>query len=316
MPVSSSKLEALKGILVRDGAYITQLLVTLKERHFNRVINRVHLTKPVLLTQIITAKKAIDSAVALIEESQRMLGQPSCHGTSHHHHLVELFHKLLEEMQTAKNALQLPTDPSLVFPLKVTDVSAFDPELPQNVSIDLYISQAEVCIDLKHLRRVQERPWGEVDASGRSYVDNIRDEMKLKVSAAQSSVGSASVTSTAVSTPVLGPSVPLNMADIEARLLQWKNVADTLGSDLNMLNSLMRRLPIMHRYEPLDYITKCITYNRMVVMVNKKIEVSSPDPVVLSAFTKLDSIEYLVGTFLENVQSVMEALEGEKAVSQ
>ncbi|KAK7686842.1 hypothetical protein QCA50_009917 [Cerrena zonata] len=61
--------------------------------------------------------------------------------------------------------LQLPTNPSLVFPVNVTPADAFDPELTPDIAIDLYISQAEVCIDLKNLHRVQDKPWCEIDAN-------------------------------------------------------------------------------------------------------------------------------------------------------
>lgn len=265
LPVSSGKLDLLKGIIVRDGAYVTKMTLTLKERHFNRVISRIHLVKPFLLAQIITAKKSIDSAIELIVQASSIFDLDACSSADENPHvvLISVFTDLLRELQIAKNALQLPTDPELVFPKHVTPPSLFDPELSAHIALDLYISQAEVCIDLKDLHRVTEKPWGDVDpASGKSYVDKIRDNMSAGI------------------------------VD--------KHEEDSHG----VLGSVMSLL-LKPRYDVQDYITRCITYKDQVVMVNKKIEVLSADPVLVSAFTKLDSVEYMVSSFMENIQKLM-----------
>lgn len=259
LPVSSNKLEALKGIVVRDGAYITKMTVVLKEKHFNRVLNRVHLTKPILLPQIITAKRLIDSAITLLVQADSVFDGAGDHSEKHLQ-LVEIFTSLLRELQTAKHSLQLPTDPLLVFPMHVMTPDSFDPELSAHIALDIYISQAEVCLDLKDLHRVTEKPWGDIGENGKSYVDRIRDDM---------STGQKTETPAA--------------AEHES-----------------VFSVFMRP-----KYEAQDYITRCITYNNMVVMVNRKIEVSSADPVLVSAFTKLDSVEYIVSSFMENIQKLM-----------
>lgn len=313
LPVSSTKLEALKGIITRDGAYITQLAVSLKERHFNRIIHRLHLVKPILLSQIITAKKSIDNSIELIKTSQAILGDSHDTADRQHVALINLFQQLLNEIQTAKNSLQLPTNPSLVFPVNVTPNDFFDPPLPFSISIDVYISQAEVCIDLKNLHTVHEEPWGEIDPkTGESYIDKIREEMKLPTSSRASSVASsAASTVNQTPTPSERPREPLNAGDIELRLYQLTARTKPLAehSQSTLFNNVLNHLLLRQKYEPIDYITKCVTYNGLVVMINKKIEVSSPDPVLVSAFTKLDSIEYLISNFLESIHSIMESTE-------
>lgn len=312
LPVSSTKLEALKGIITRDGAYITQLQVSLRERHFNRIIHRLHLVKPMLLSQIITAKKSIDNSIELIKTSQVILGDSHDAADRQHVALINLFQQLLNEIQTAKNSLQLPTNPTLVFPINVTPKDYFDPPLPASISIDVYISQAEICIDLKNLHHVHEEPWGEIDPkTGESYIDKIREEMKLPSSSAASIASSAASTMNQTPTPGERPREPLNVGDIELRLLQLtaKSRPPTEHSQSNLFNNMLHHLLLRTKYEPIDYITKCVTYNEEVVMINKKIEVSSPDPVLVSAFTKLDSIEYLISNFLESIHSIMESME-------
>lgn len=315
LPVSSGKLEALKGIVVRDGAYITKMAVSLKDRSFNRVISRLHLTKPMLLQQIITAKRSIDAAIMLMvqadsifdvedrgegngETTENVPEEPLEAGTGlpeehkqdkdshthslsrssqvseatlagnhaqHHIRLISVFSELLKELQTAKNCLQLPTEPSLVFPLHVVPLLSFEPELPPQLALDVYVSQAEVCLDLKDLHRVTEKPWAEVYEDGKSYVDRVRDKMSNGVD------------------------------DLDSESTK----------DESVLGNVFSHLLLRPKYEPHDYITRCVTYNGAVVMVNKKIEVLSADPVLVSAFTKLDSVEYVVSSFMENIQKLL-----------
>lgn len=293
LPVSSTKLEALKGIVVRDGAYITQMTVQLKESHFNKILNKMTLKKPVLLPQIIEAKKSINAAVGLIERASGEVLDDCDH---QHTRLIAMFHEMLREIQIAKNSLQLPTNPELVFPLNVTPGSSFSPTLTPNIAVDLYISQAEVCVDLKYLHLVQDHPWCEIDSEGKSYVDKLRDDMRLPSSHASRA-----------STPAV--TQPLNIADIEQKINQSTSTTpDGLRTQSNFVNNMWNHILLKPKHDPIDYITKCITYNNMVVMVVKKIEVSSPDPVLVSALTKLDSIEYLVSSFLENLQKVVDSL--------
>ncbi|RLV84974.1 Regulator of V-ATPase in vacuolar membrane protein 2 [Meyerozyma sp. JA9] len=307
LPVSSTKSEAIKGIMTRDGDYITQLTVQLKEPHFNKVLNKLVLRKPMVLKQVLTARLAIEEAYSVISDSSAFLCSPcSPHDAAHNHaQLSDTFRTLLSHLEVARNSLQIPSDPSLIFPLNVAAASSFEPELTPNIAVDLYVTRAEVCIDLKHLHIVKEKPWSEIDPeSGKSYVDNVRDEMRLPAST-QSTVSTAS-------TPVV-PSQPLNMADIESRLHDINhsrsadNPLNSAGrpSTPTILGNVLSHLSLKHRYDPIDYVTKCVTYNNSVVMINKKIEVSSPDPVLVSVFTKLDSIAYLVGTFLENIDTIM-----------
>ncbi|KAF8004917.1 hypothetical protein HF325_000374 [Metschnikowia pulcherrima] len=261
LAVSSGKSEDLKGILVRDGAYITKMNVQLKERHFTRVISRIIMKKPIHLPQIITAKMGIDAAVALIVQAMSVFDDPAKSCENSHTILMSVFNDLLGELQRAKNSLQLPTDPKLVFPLHRLDPASFDPELPPHISLDIYISQAEVCVDLKDLRKVEEKPWCEIDNAGKSYVDKVRDSMSA-----------------------------------------GKTDIDLHSKERGLLGGVFTHFT--NKYEPQDYITRCSTYNGNVVMVNKKIEVSSADPVLLSAFTKLDSVEHMVSCFLDNIKTL------------
>lgn len=268
LPVSSGKLEALKGIVVRDGAYITKMAIHLKDRNFNRVVSRLSLTKPMLLPQIITAKQNIDAAITLMVQADLIFDGVPENGETHsqqHIELIEVFNSLLQKLSTAKNCIQFPTDPEIVFPLHVSPAGNFEPELPSSLALDIYISQAEVCLDLKDLHKVTEKPWCEIDPqSGKLYVDQVRDDMSH------------------------GKQRKTPLPERED----------------SVLGNVFTHLLLRPKYEAHDYITRCVTYNDSVVMVNKKIEVLSADPILVSAFTKLDLVEYIVSSFMENIQKL------------
>lgn len=266
LPVSLLKLETIKGIVIRDGAYITDLSLHIRDPYFNRVVSRLVLKQPVLLPQIITAKRSIDAAITLINECSHH----ECHD---HPKLVQIFETIRGHLQTAKTALQLPTDPELVFPKHVTATLAFEPELTAQLAIDIYINQAELCVDLKFLHVVNEHPWGDLSPLGQSYIDMIKDEIQQGKQ-------------------------PLDAKHIDQRIHQ---LATNDGDGLFFSNILNMIKP---RYDPIDYLTKCVTFNRGVVMILKQVEVALPDPVLVSAFTKLDSVEYLVTRFLDNLNAI------------
>lgn len=272
LPVLLSKLETLKGVVTRDGAYVTDLHLSVREPQFNRVLNKLTLLQPLLLEQIITAKRSIDAAIALIHTCQTHECDEGT--TASHTALVEAFHEMLSHLLVAKTSLQLPTDPGLIFPRHVTNAAAFEPELTPQIAVDLYINQAEVCLDLKKLHLVTELPWGDIDPElGTLYIDIVKNEIQQ--------------------------GKPLDRDYIEKRLRELARSHHELGFFSNVLNMMKPK------YDPIDYVTKCVTYNGGVVMIMKMIEVALPDPVLVLAFTKLDSVEYLITRFLDSLNSIM-----------
>ncbi|CAK7900725.1 regulator of V-ATPase in vacuolar membrane protein 2 [[Candida] anglica] len=285
LPVSSSKSEMVKGIITRDGIYVTHLSVNLREAHFNRHIHRITLDQPILLPQLITAKESIDNAVLLLQ---------NFNADQNHSDLCTSFENILEEVSRAKHSLQLPTDPSLVFPQHEIEAQWFRPSLPHNLALDMYINQAELCIDLKNLHRVTEEPWCHIDPqTGKSYVDTVRDEMKAgkpldsimeELDHRGSQGGSPS--STPRTAAGSGSATPTHSG----------GAASGLAATLSHL--------LKPKIDPMEYVTKCSTYANSVVMVTKKIEVSSPDPLLVSTSTKLDSLENIISCFLHNLKAV------------
>lgn len=293
LPLSSNKLELLKGILIRDGAYITKLSITLNQSNFNKLFNKLTLSRPIQLKQIIATKNAINDAIDILKEFPSQ--SKHCDDKSPNHtYLMDLFNKLSKNIVIAKQNLQIPMDPGLVFPSNVTRPEYFVPNLPPNTAIDLYLNQAEICIDLKKLHIINEEPWCQIDQDGKSYLDNIREEMKLPSISSPSTV--ATPTPATPSHTGTSHTSPLKLSDLDTKLNTLKHH--------NFFNNMLSSLALKPSFEPIDYITKCITFNNMVVMINTKIDVTSPDPVLTSVFTKLDSLEYLIGLFLSNLDHI------------
>lgn len=183
----------------------------------------------------------------------------------------------------------------------------FEPELPDTIPIDFYLNQAEICVDIKSLSRVTEKPWGDIDPrTGQSYVDKVRDQMKLPPSSANSIRGSGQkVLSSEVSSIASAtPSVHMGKDENVANLFPDQDTSEKRDTS-SFFNNMISHILLKPKHDAQDYITRCITYNKMVVMVKTKIEVSSEDPVLVSCFTKLDSIEYLITNFLHSLSNLV-----------
>lgn len=307
LPVSSGTQDNLKGIIVRDGAFITEFTVSVKDHYLNKVFHKLKLKKPVLLEQVVNANSAIDAAIMLINQLSEFTDVEELDHDATHKKLIDVFQRLLSSIQTAKTNLQLPTDPALVFPERVTRGQTFEPELPDTIPIDFYLNQAEICVDIKSLSRVTEKPWGDIDPrSGQSYVDKVRDQMKLPPSSANSIRGSGQkVLSSEVSSIASAtPSVHMGKDENVGNLFPDQDTSEKRDTS-SFFNNMMSHILLKPKHDAQDYITRCITYNKMVVMIKTKIEVSSEDPILVSCFTKLDSIEYLITNFLHSLSNLV-----------
>lgn len=291
LPFSSSKTEVLKGVMVRDGVMVTLMWLRLHDDYFNKVTSTLRMVRPIVLPQLQAADECISRALEIIRLTDGYIHQDT---SSVYESLMAAFRQLLQEVRTAKTNLQMPVDPELVFPKNVTPQDSFEPPLTDHIAIDFYISQAELCIDMKYLQIIREKPWCEIDEHGQSYVDKLREQMKLP--------------SLAGLPKPSGPLPhPLNLSDVDNKL---KEAAKEMQSseNLNAMKNFFTHFLIKPKQPPSEYITRCITYDNKVVMVRRKVEVSSPDPVLVSALSKLGSIEYLIERFLDNLQSIYNAL--------
>ncbi|KAI5965383.1 RAV2 [Candida pseudojiufengensis] len=279
LPLTSTTSNSnLNGIIIRDGLYILKFNAVIKDHYLNKYFNKLNLKKPILLNQLVNCKNSIDDSIELLNQLRTLNDTlnkekhlSSENHKSYHKQLIISFENLLNKIQLAKTNLQLPIDPSIIFPQNIIDPTAFEPILPKLISIDFYINQAEICIDLKNLNQITEKPWSEIH-NGKSYVDLMRDEIKNNNNSQSNDSGNSTPSTTE--------------SNHESKRF------------FNLFKS-------NKQFDKNDYITRCITYNNMVVMINSKIEVSSEDPILVSCFTKLDSIEYLINNFLYSLNNLI-----------
>lgn len=262
LPLTSVHLETLKGIAVRDGTCISEILVHLRHGHAKPVSLR--LITPLVLPQLVDAVLAIEDALEAVQLASAL----SCG-----EYVIRLC-TLLTHVDRAKLLLQLPTDPLLVFPKHVCPANAFTPPL-ENLLVDLYVTRAELCLDIKCLHLVTERGWGDFDSSsGRAYIDIIRDEMSSQQENA------------------------LSPQNVEKRMAQLVSGTAPSNSILAVLSHFT------HKLDPLDYITRGAVYDGHVVLIDGKAQVSSPDAALVSALTKLDSVSYMLSIFVDNLKAL------------
>lgn len=256
LPISAGALGALLGVLTRDGPSVTKMEIQVGDKRLARVAKTLRLVQPLPLAQVAAAAASVDDALAELAQARALFAPGS---RAPHAQLVSQLRALFAAIGAAKVSLQLPTDPALVFPQHVTQPGSFAPNCGLRLAADVYVSQAEVCLDIKALSQVTEKPWCEIDAKGKLYADRVRDEMS------------------AGRTP-------------EIEHTGWR----------------LTRRPAE------DYVARCVTYGGHVVMVDRKVEVLSADPVLVSTFTKLDSVEYVVGAFMANIETLTRGEGSEK----
>lgn len=278
LPLSlTNQQDSVNGIITRDGPYITDLNLTVKNHYFNKHFHKLHLIKPMVLEQLVNVLNLIKDSIGILQNLQSidkeltlLSEKEENEHTIKHDQLICDFKKLLVNIHDSKTNLQLPSDPNLVFPLQVTDGENFEPQLLDRIAVDFYLSQKPSLYDLKSLHRITEKPWCEIDANGKSFVDKLKEEMKNK---------------------------RLSIGD--------KSTSDAINqnNNTNIFSNMMSHLLLRHKYDTMDYITRCITYNNMVVVVNKKFEVSTEDPILISCFTKLDSLESIINGYISSLNS-------------
>lgn len=303
LPISlHNRTDSLNGIVIRDGPYLTELYLTIKNHYFNKYVHKLQLKVPIILEQIVNCLNSINDSINLLQDLQ-LLDKEVEHSGHKHTRLLETFEALLQHIHDAKINLQIPTDPNLVFPLKVTNTKDFEPELSDHITVDFYTCDNQISLDIKCLHKITEKPWSEIDSSGKSFVDKLRDDMKLPSNTSSiNTIQTPSVRSSPVpqSQDELTPETvhPLTISEIE------KKVQEKSTTNKNFLSNIMTHLLLRDKPKAMDYISRAITYNESVVMVNKKFEVSTDDPILISISSKLNHIEKKINKFNTNINSL------------
>ncbi|QPG77152.1 hypothetical protein FOA43_004557 [Brettanomyces nanus] len=299
LPLSSHKSEMLKGTVSRQNFKIVGLHVSIKAKNFNGGKSYDLTLKPgvdnfIIIRQLLDCHDYIYNAVHTIDKIADADKLDSMV-------FVKYIEQLYRHISSAKKALYLP-NPAYIFPEYRNCASSFEPEMPEQISLDFFVNNSELTIDFQNLKRVARKPWCTIiDKAGRiSFVDHVRD--KISKDRARS--------------------IHQIIVDEYQKLLRWKKAipadndvneeetTSTIGMALKSIfvssgdPSLSTLLKSASKY-----LEQCITYmdntnKPYVVNILDKCEMITSDPILLSLSIKLDSLERAVHRIAENLKNL------------
>ena len=68
--VFNNQQDSVNGIITRDGPYITDLNLTVKNHYFNKHFHKLHLIKPMVLEQLVNVLNLIKDSIAILQNLQ------------------------------------------------------------------------------------------------------------------------------------------------------------------------------------------------------------------------------------------------------
>ncbi|GMF04438.1 unnamed protein product [[Candida] boidinii] len=329
LPLTSHNSEILKGIITRQNFKITGLNITVKNI---KVLNngksfklQLKQGKEIIIKQLIDCHDSINNAINMIDKITATYENTEEANTIISPNItLSYVSKLLNNIASALKSLKSPF-PFYIFPVYRLPAAFFEPELPANVSLDIFISNSELGIDFKSLTPVVNRPWSLiVDKNNRrSFADIVRDTISKE----------------------RNKTIPRILIDEYNNLLEWQKELKEKHEDLSNLAavssssaSLLSSSPSPASPPPESsgiasmfssifssnnnpsastllktaskYLEESITYvnnnnDPVVVLVNQTCDVVSSDPVLLTISIKLDSLKKTCEKIQENFESVL-----------
>ncbi|CDK24590.1 unnamed protein product [Kuraishia capsulata CBS 1993] len=301
LPLSSHNSEILKGVITRTNYKITALNVSIRNiktlnsgRPYNIQLNP---GETLILKQVLSCHDFIYNAISIID---KVYGS---HQDSSIPQLTPLetfnqMQKLVKAIQTAKDALKTPPR-SILFPETRLGSRKFTPPLPSLVSLDIFVSNADVSIDFRKLSPVTAKPWGIIvhPAQKLSFADVVRTRISQDRTM----------------------SVPNIIKAEYNKLVTWiderkqskeKQESSPLSAVISLFSG--NNEPTMNNLLKTSskYLEECVTFvdssnSPIVVTLDQSAEIMSPDPVLLSISVKLESLEKCCTRFCENLETLL-----------
>lgn len=307
LPLTSHKSEMLKGTISRQNYKIVGLNISIRAKSFNGGtpydLKLKTTKKPILIRQLLDCHDRIYNAVSAIDKA---LEAPEVAPLV----FLSYIERLSQHICAARLALDKP-NPAYIFPEYRTPSAKFEPEMPQQMSLDFFVNNSELTADFQSLKHVTKKPWCTM-LSRRdrlSFADHVRAQISKDRS----------------------KSVHQIIADEYQRLLDWEkrrsgiektshlNEAKSPGQNTNSGTSFGSTLKSMFvstgdislstlLKSASKYLEQSITYvdNRndpYVVHILEKCEMVTSDPILLSLSIKLDSLEKVVRRIHENLKN-------------
>lgn len=177
LPISSSKTEQVKGIITRSSSEITDLDIKL---HLKSLSKKIHLKlkNTIELTQLTEILGLINDIMSEVQ----ILTQLPMADTKQ---FVKQLNKVLQNLIKCNVVLNKPNEHILFPKHKIQLDKIFEPNgqkltnYQDRLTIDFFILNSEISIEFKSLEKVTESPWNQIDASGRSHVDKLREDLRL-----------------------------------------------------------------------------------------------------------------------------------------
>lgn len=176
LPISSGRTEQVKGIFTRSSLEITDLDIKL---HLKTLSKKIHLKlkNSIELTQLTDMLELIN---LIMSEVQILKDCP----TGDIKQFVRQLNKILQNLIKCNVVLNKPNE-SILFPRhKIQLEKTFEPNgqklqhYQDRLAIDFFILNSEISIEFKSLEKVTESPWNQIDSSGKSHVDKLREDLK------------------------------------------------------------------------------------------------------------------------------------------
>jgi len=176
LPISSARTEQVKGIVVRNSSEITDLDIKLNLKSLSKKIH-LKLNQSIELTQLTELVRLINKIMSEIQ----VLGEFASGDIKQ---FVKQLNKILQNLIRCNVVLNKPNE-SILFPKhKVQLEKVFEPNgqklqhYQDRLTIDFFILNSEISIEFKSLEKVTESPWNQIDSSGKSHVDKLREDLK------------------------------------------------------------------------------------------------------------------------------------------
>ncbi len=307
LPLTSHKSEMLKGTISRQNYKIVGLNISIRAKSFNGGtpydLKLKTEQKPILIRQLLDCHDRIYNAVSAIDKA---LEAPEVAPLV----FLSYIERLALHINAAKSALDKP-NPAYIFPEYRTPSIHFEPEMPQQMSLDFFVNNSELTADFQSLKHVTKKPWS-IMLSLRDRI-SFADHVRAQISKDRTK------------------SVHQIIADEYQRLLDWEkrrsgtesesysketgnpapnlNSGTSFGSALKSMFVSTGNVSLSTLLKSASkYLEQSITYvdnqnEPYVVHILEKCEMVTSDPILLSLSIKLDSLEKVVCRIHENLRN-------------
>lgn len=281
LPLTNGKDEAknsespvIKGLIVRQGEFITDLQVVLTFGQYKKgkqVIAKMDTGQKYLLVQFGTIVMKLKDMLLKLQNLQMIEDIDE---------FYSVLSSVLEELNESIDLLQNPPH-ELTFPgnnngplkqMFSDHINLFE-SIHHQIALEITIFRNELSIEFRNLTKVTKHPWNQIDLrTGKCFTEQIKDQLKT------------------------------NRDKNLTEVLQQHGLQVTESSLMNNImstfNSDSVTLP-----EAQDYLRRCMGFDKKVVMEIEKIALTTSDPSLISISSKLHGLKICISNHFNNLSA-------------